>query len=151
MHLSVQARKTKELHSEKSWCYLYFRKWNFLAPNLNNSYIKKALIFPGETCKAWKIKISYICLKRVFRTFQRNFWWSLKKNPLYSRMTANKALKQKANSILCLLQILIQPKCLIFYVSHGNYWSEENPCSSLEKKASGYFTVIFGILNYIFM
>ena len=51
-------------------------------------------------------------------------------NSSYSRMTADKVVKQKTNSkkssffnISCLLWRLFHPKCLIYYIQHGNYFN----------------------------
>ena len=71
--------------------FLCFSEWNFLAPNLKNSYIFSKNIFwcfSRELCKPGKQKKSN--LKKFLPTFGDDCWWrrKIRKNPC-SRMTAD--------------------------------------------------------------
>ena len=66
----------------KMWLWkkhLYLGKWSFLARSLKNSYlflIRNCFIFQEGTCKAWKTKIYYACLIKIyiFNFIHQNFF-----------------------------------------------------------------------------
>ena len=108
MHFAAPSLKNKKAHSEKvsyifleKYFFLYFRKWNFLSQSLNKiSYIfpksnsfhfKREIPKPEKQKEVHPEKSSYIFPKKSSPYISK---WLLiklynKKNPSYSRMTAD--------------------------------------------------------------
>ena len=144
---------------------------------LSSPKIKKFIIFSQKKAPIfWEMKPALKkCL--IFQELER-FSRELKKNSyifFIFLMIADEAVKRKMNckksGRLCILSAqgsfssinvtfkyyitcLGLPKCLIFYVQYGNYFSQSRKIpviGALRKKLLEHFTAIYGILNDIFI